>query len=182
MKLKKLLQNLKLGQQYYINNDNRTVYTCVSIPNTFSELVSFFTPTGVKKSFAINKIHKIVKATNITVGMKFDGVDKLRWDLLPIEFEEVIKVLTKGAKKYADNNWKYIDSAYNRYYAAARRHMEEFRKAIQNGQSRIDEEMGTHVLANAICCLIFLMYMDMNNWPNQKVKPTKTTYTGENAI
>ena len=38
-------------------------------------------------------------------GLKLD-FDKLRWDLLPIEcVEEIVRVLTFGAKKYDDNNW-----------------------------------------------------------------------------
>ena len=39
-------------------------------------------------------------------GLKNDvAEDKLRWDLLPIEeIEELVDILTKGAKKYADNS------------------------------------------------------------------------------
>jgi len=38
-------------------------------------------------------------------GTKYDE-DKPRWDLLPFtEVEKVVKVLTMGAKKYADGNW-----------------------------------------------------------------------------
>jgi hypothetical protein len=39
-------------------------------------------------------------------GNKFDG-DKLRVDLIPVEaIEGIAGILTHGAKKYGDNNWR----------------------------------------------------------------------------
>lgn len=164
---------LAQGKKYHINEDPK-VYTFVGQDGP--DQVVFLNPQGVQETFRIDHITKLEETTAPTSGMKFDGVDKLRWDLVPIEFEEVVTVLTKGAKKYADNNWKYVNPGYDRYYAAARRHMEEFRKAIKEGRPRIDKEMGTHLLANSICCLMFLMWMDMNNWENQKNPPTNTLW------
>lgn len=39
---------------------------------------------------------------------KNDRADgKLRWDLLPLaEIEDIVRVYTEGAKKYADNSWQ----------------------------------------------------------------------------
>lgn len=176
MTFKKILQCLNVGGKYHINGTS-TVYKYTGVSHKDLETIEFINPIGAIEMFTCRQILRIEETNDPTSGMKFDGVDKLRWDLLPVEFEEVITVLTKGAKKYADNNWMYVNPAYDRYYAAARRHMEEFRKAIKKGLPRTDKEMGTHVLANAICCLVFLMYMDMNDWPNQKVKPTETKWT-----
>lgn len=91
-------------------------------------------------------------------GMKFDD-GKLRWDLLPItEIEEVVKVLTLGAAKYDDDNWKKVADGNNRYYAAALRHITAHRKGeIQ------DIETGCSHLSHAICCLIFLLWKTNND-------------------
>lgn len=65
---------------------------------------------------------------NFDIGIK-DDADKLRYDLLDIDFEEeMAKVLTEGAKKYAPNSWQKVDDAKNRYYAALRRHVAAVRK------------------------------------------------------
>ena len=88
-------------------------------------------------------------------GMKFDN-DKPRWDLLPwTEVEEVVKVLTHGAKKYDDHNWQKVEPAKQRYFSAALRHM----VAWFNGE-KIDQDSGRHHLACAICSLLFLMWKD----------------------
>jgi len=90
-----------------------------------------------------------------TVGLKYDQ-EKLRWDLLPIEvIEEVVKVLTMGAKKYKDNNWQLVENGNERYYAAAMRHITEWRKG-----NKIDEESGLNHLSHAMCNLVFLMWLD----------------------
>ena len=89
-------------------------------------------------------------------GIKHDG-DKLRYDLMPVEVEEeIVKVLTHGAKKYADNNWKYVEPFEDRYYAALRRHIAAWRKGEQ-----IDPESGLHHLAHAACCITFLLSREL---------------------
>lgn len=51
-------------------------------------------------------------------GIKYDG-EKLRYDLLPVEaLEQITKVLTYGAKKYSDNNWRKVEPLNDRYFAA----------------------------------------------------------------
>lgn len=87
----------------------------------------------------------------LTQGVKFDK-DKPRWDLLPINItEEVVKVLTYGAKKYSDDNWLKVDNLDKRYYAAAMRHLCAYRQGQEN-----DPESGFSHLAHAICCLMFM--------------------------
>jgi len=89
-------------------------------------------------------------------GVKNDN-GKLRYDLMPVLAEkEVTKVLTFGAAKYDDDNWRKVDNQKSRYYAAARRHMEAWREG-----DTMDDESKCHHLAHAICCLIFLMTPEM---------------------
>lgn len=88
--------------------------------------------------------------TNKSPGAKFDQ-GKLRWDLVPPEFEEVVKVLTFGAQKYADRNWENGIS-YGRLFAATMRHLWEFVKG-----NRTDPETGLHHLAHAACDVLFLL-------------------------
>jgi hypothetical protein len=89
-------------------------------------------------------------------GMKNDK-EKLRWDLLPIsEVEEVVSVLTHGAKKYADNNWQVVvKDNPDRYFAACMRHIVAYREG-----EREDPDSGLLHLAHAICCLLFIMWRD----------------------
>jgi hypothetical protein len=82
--------------------------------------------------------------------------DKLRWDLLPVrEIEEVVKILTFGAKKYNDNNWKEGRDvkSEDRYFAAMMRHLVAYRKG-----ELIDPESGLSHLSHAMCNVLFLMY------------------------
>ncbi len=90
-------------------------------------------------------------------GVKYDG-GKDRWDLLPWEeVRSVVRVLTLGAEKYDDDNWKKVANSRNRYFAAAQRHI----TAWWDGE-RWDQESGIHHLAHAICCLLFAMWHDHN--------------------
>ena len=89
-------------------------------------------------------------------GVKYDQ-EKPRWDLLPFKpINEVVKVLTFGATKYADDNWQKVPNAKNRYFAAAQRHI----WAWVDGEHK-DSESGLHHLAHAVCCLLFAMWFDM---------------------
>jgi len=95
------------------------------------------------------------KAKNGDLGIKFDD-ERNRWDLLPWrEIEQVVKILTFGAKKYADDNWKYIPDLKKRYFAAAMRHL----VAWQKGEM-LDQESGENHLSHALCCILFLLWDD----------------------
>ena len=67
---------------------------------------------------------------NKPVGMKNDRKDdKPMWELLPLlTIEEIVKVYTAGAKKYAPNNWMHLENGYERYKAALFRHICEFER------------------------------------------------------
>jgi hypothetical protein len=92
-------------------------------------------------------------------GLKYDS-EKPRYDLLltglPLSLEEVTQVLTIGAKKYADNNWRRVDHAETRYMATAMRH----EVAHVQGENR-DPETDRYHLAHKICCDLFRLELLM---------------------
>ena len=92
---------------------------------------------------------------NKTVGMKYDK-DKDRWDLIPFAgLEQVVKVLTHGAKKYAPENWRHVDGWRWRYLGASLRHFQAFARG-----EKVDQESGLPHLAHAACCLLFMLELD----------------------
>jgi hypothetical protein len=91
---------------------------------------------------------------NDPVGLKYD-LGKLRWDLVPWDsVEEIVKVITMGAEKYAENNWKFLDRWDDRYFAAALRHLMAYRSG-----NPTDEESGLPHLAHAITNLLFMLHL-----------------------
>jgi hypothetical protein len=110
----------------------------------------------------IKQIEEYMSSLNLPetpeVGKKYDK-EKLRWSLLPLEaLQDVVNVLEFGAKKYAPDNWKYVDNAQARYWDAAMRHMIAYK--IDN---QTDSETGLSHLAHAICCLLFLSQFDIED-------------------
>lgn len=90
------------------------------------------------------------------VGAKHDAA-KARWDLLPIAaLDSVVRVLTFGAAKYGDDNWRSVEHPRRRYYAAAMRHV----AAWWSGETN-DPESGEHHLAHAACCLLFVLEIEL---------------------
>lgn len=86
-------------------------------------------------------------------GLKYDS-EKPRMDLLdPLFLEDVAKVLTFGANKYAAHNWRE-GIYYSRLIAAAYRHL----GAINRGED-IDPESGLPHTAHLGCCIQFLNWM-----------------------
>jgi hypothetical protein len=91
-------------------------------------------------------------------GLKFDD-DKPRWDLLPLNpIEDIVKVLTFGATKYGPNNWRGVENAKERYFAALLRHIVAYRK----GEYK-DPETGLPHIAHALCNLVFLHELEAEN-------------------
>lgn len=88
-------------------------------------------------------------------GIKFDN-GKRRWSLLPYGvINEVIDVLEFGAQKYSVDNWKCVPDHEIRYYDAAMRHINAWYEL-----DKIDPDSGKPHLAHAICCLMFLLWID----------------------
>ena len=89
---------------------------------------------------------------SVNGGIKFDD-DKPDYSLVPPNaLDDVVKVLTIGAKKYDRHNWKKLDNIDDRYFAAAQRHMWALMK-----KEKLDPETGVHHAAHAICCMMFLL-------------------------
>lgn len=88
---------------------------------------------------------------------KFDK-GKPRFDLIDPDFElELAEILTEGASKYGDENWKEADPCEGeaRYYAALRRHL----NAWSRGED-VDLESQKSHLAHAAACLMFLRHFE----------------------
>lgn len=91
----------------------------------------------------------------MSVGTKFDS-DKLRYDLLDDDFEaEMVRVLTDGANVHGAYNWREVDEAKRRYFAALRRHLLAWRRG-----ETIDPSHGTSHLAHVAVNAMFLAYFD----------------------
>jgi hypothetical protein len=86
-----------------------------------------------------------------------DDAEKPRWDLLPFAgLEQVVKVLTFGAKKYAPENWRRVEGWRWRYFRAAIGHL-----AAWKAGEKLDPESGLPHLAHAACCVLFLLELDV---------------------
>lgn len=85
-------------------------------------------------------------------GVKFDD-GKLRYDLIPFDsMEEVAKVYTTGAKKYAERNWEK-GMSYSRMFAAMCRHLFAFWK-----REDVDEDGELHIAKVAWYALGLIAY------------------------
>jgi len=84
-------------------------------------------------------------------GRKNDA-DKLRMDLIPTEATHALAaVLTMGAKKYDDNNWRE-GIKYSRLVGALKRHL----TAWESGEV-YDEESQLNHMAHVLCNAAFLI-------------------------
>ena len=92
-------------------------------------------------------------------GLRYNN-GKLRWSLLPVEpIVELIRVLEKGAVKYAPNNWKKFTKAEadENCYDSMMRHIQQWRL----GQTH-DEETGLHHMAHIMCNAMFILWHSIN--------------------
>lgn len=84
-------------------------------------------------------------------AIKHDS-EKVRLDLLStIALVEIAKVMTFGARKYNDHNWRN-GFKWSRLLGAALRHL----FAFVGGEDK-DPETGLSHLAHAGCCIMFLL-------------------------
>ena len=91
--------------------------------------------------------------TSKALGRKYDN-GKPRYSLIPpYALEQVAICLTKGAEKYDDNNWKYVDDAEARYLDALLRHVEARRKG-----EVLDAEGNDHLAAIVVNGLFLLEF------------------------
>lgn len=92
----------------------------------------------------------------MTEGRKFDGEKPKMYLLPPKALIEVSKVLTFGAEKYDEENWRKLDNLQNRYTGGALRHL----FAHMDGELNDPETDYSH-LAHAICCLLFKLEIEL---------------------
>ena len=108
------------------------------------------------------------KLVNKFEGLKYDQ-DKPRMDLLdPDHLEDVARVLSFGARKYAAHNWRN-GIAVSRLIAASYRHL----GAINRGED-IDPESGLPHTAHLGCCVMFLGWT-LANKPEMDDRWTNST-------
>lgn len=94
-----------------------------------------------------NSAQNVAKAAE---GIKFDA-GKPRMELLPfLALTEEAKVMTFGAQKYADHNWRK-GMSWTRVMAAGLRHVFKFIMGED-----VDPETGLSHLAHARCCFGFV--------------------------
>jgi len=106
--------------------------------------------TQMQKSKKVPSVGGNVRAyPRVPPGTKFDQ-DKLRFDLIDdLAEEEMVAVLTFGARKYDSWNWLPLDP--NRVVAALRRHL----SAVRKGETH-DPETGRLHSGHIMCCAMFL--------------------------
>jgi copper homeostasis protein CutC len=104
-------------------------------------------------------------------AIKFDG-DKPRMELLSrVALEGCARVLTFGAKKYADDNWRDGGFEWRRLIGAAMRHL----TAIMDGED-VDPESGLPHVDHLACCVMFLSeHQKKNLGRDNRWKPNNTT-------
>lgn len=91
------------------------------------------------------------KGAEPAIAIKED-IGKNRLDLLPVgPLEDIAEILTFGAKKYADHNWRN-GFKWSRLLGACMRHL----FAWSRGE-KADPETGKSHLAHAGCCILFLL-------------------------
>jgi hypothetical protein len=94
-------------------------------------------------------------------GKKFDK-GKPQYGLLPPQaLQETVNVLTFGAQKYEPNNWRKVDNATERYFNAAQRHLWAHKIGFKT-----DEESGLPHLAHALCCIMFMLELELEQTPD----------------
>lgn len=98
-------------------------------------------------------------------GIKYDG-EKPKMHLLPPKaLTEVAKVLTFGAQKYDEENWRKLDNLHNRYSSGALRHI-----FAHIDDEELDPESGLSHLAHAVCCLMFKLEIELENGKSKEEK------------
>ena len=116
--------------------------------------------TGSYADLDMPKTHCITfdNPLKLDTGAKKNDQGKLRFDLIPASTEQALaKVLTHGARTYADENWR---NGFNwkRVYAATRRHLNQW---IDPRQPDTDEAEPnpSHLnhLYHAMCNIAFLI-------------------------
>ena len=135
------------------NNGNNecsksTANSAINDTNSSSILSSGSNTAGTSNSSMCSN-----SSNSKTEFLKFDNA-KPRFDLVDPWFsEDTAKVLTMGAMKYAEDNWK-LNTDIKRYIGALERHLSEIKKG-----ELFDDESGLQHTAHIACNAMFLHYM-----------------------
>lgn len=112
------------------------------------------------------KMFFLLRAKPYTKEELTKSTSNSRWDLLDMkDVEGVVDVFTKGAAKYADNNWQKVSA--KRYYDALIRHFNTVRTP-----ERYDSELGCLHMHQAIWNVIALMWIE-SQIPESIMKASK---------
>ena len=156
---------LHIGDKVRIKGWNNRVYTITSILDDNLRVIVHSDNGENKGRFWTNEVELVEKENDCEkkIGKDGSGKDdradgKPRWELIPLDaVEEIVKVYTMGAEKYAPNAWKNIPDAYDRYKAALLRHITAYDKG-----ERFDKESGLSHLAHAAWNAIAILWLDMH--------------------
>ena len=89
---------------------------------------------------------------------------------------EVSRVLTIGAEKYDEENWRKLDNLQKRYTGATLRHL----FAHMDGE-RLDPETNLSHIAHAVCCLLFKLEIELQDGKTKEEESRKTDSTEHTA-
>lgn len=118
-------------------------------------------------------------------GLKFDQgkiQPRLLYSGVPNALEEIVRVLTFGAQKYAPDSWQHVENAEERYQDASYRH-----DAARNKGEPRDQETGLLHRAHHIVNELFLLELEIRKWkqhgwyedvPGSELNPVSQT-TGD---
>jgi hypothetical protein len=99
------------------------------------------------------------------LGKKFDSEKPRTYLLPPKALLAVSEVLTIGAQKYDEENWRKLENLQNRYTGASLRHI----FSHMDGEA-LDPETGSSHLAHAICCLLFKLEIEIEETKKERVR------------
>lgn len=165
-----------------LHENQKDKYDHALIDNTLESKIQFLKIWYIDKYFSPhvpvaihdfinNGLSKINAEREVKKDKKVEGVkhdkDKLRFDLLsPYALEEIVKVLTFGAKKYGDRNWEK-GLTYSQLVAALYRHLNKF----QQGKDVDEESNCQHMASIAFCAMAILHFQATNqNHLDDRVK------------
>ena len=109
-------------------------------------------------------------------GLKYDGEKPMMHLLPPKAINEVAKVLTFGAQKYDEENWRKLDNLQSRYTSGALRHI-----FAHIDSETLDTESGLSHLAHAICCLLFKLEIELEDAKSKEEEPRESDVTEHQA-
>tara|TARA_R100001480_G_scaffold17929_3_gene27283 strand:+ start:5688 stop:6122 length:435 start_codon:yes stop_codon:yes gene_type:complete len=109
-------------------------------------------------------------------GIKYDGEKPMMHLLPPKAINEVAKVLTFGAQKYDEENWRKLDNLQSRYTSGALRHI-----FAHIDSETLDTESGLSHLAHAICCLLFKLEIELEDAKSKEEEPRESDVTEHQA-